>query len=146
MSRSGASAAVAAFAAVGALAFAVACKSTTGNNCGNGGTPPSLVGSYDLLSYTVGTTTVTPPSATGNLRFHAATYGLDLSVPAGSGGTTTIADSGSYNVVGASCIEEFSVLGYPAFTGSFQLRTDSTFRVSGTASGQVAASLWKKTS
>jgi hypothetical protein len=145
MSRSGASVAVAALAAVGALVFAAACKSSTANNCGNGGTPPSLVGTYSLLSYTLGTTTVVSPAASGQLRFYAFAYGVNLSLPSGTGVNQSFTDSGTYNIVGASCLQEFSVLGNPNFSGSFQLHADSTFHVSGTTGSQVAASLWKRT-
>lgn len=142
MTRSSVSYAGVALAVAGALWFAAACKSSTSNNCGNGSSAPSLVGSYSLLSYTLGTTTVTSPTATGQLLFYPSAYHVSLTLPSGF-----VTDSGSYAVVGASCIDEFSVLGNPDFSGSFQLNlTDSTFHVSGTAAGQVAASLWKKTS
>jgi len=146
MSRSGASFAIAALAAVGALGFVAACKTATGNNCGNSSAAPSLIGTFTLVSYTLGTTTSTPPTASGNLRFHAFTYGVDLSIPTGTGINHNTSDSGSYDIVGASCIQEFSVMGLPSFSGSFQLRADSTFHVSGTANGQVVAGLWKRTS
>jgi hypothetical protein len=146
MSRSGASYAIAALAAVGALVLVAACKSTTsGNNCGNGALPPSVVGTFALLSYTIGTTTVKPPAASGQLRFHAFTYGVDLSIPSG-GVPQNISDSGTYSIVGSSCIQEFSVEGQPNFAGSFQLNADSTFHVSGSANGQLIAGLWKRTS
>jgi hypothetical protein len=146
MSRSGASVAAATLAAMGALAFAAACASTpTGNNCGSGGTPPSLVGTYSLLSYTLGTTTVNSPAASGQLRFYAFAYGVNLSLPSGTGVNQPSSDSGTYNIVGTTCLQEFSVMGNPNFSGSFQLRADSTFHVSGTTGSQVAASLWKRT-
>lgn len=143
MSRSGASFAIAALAAVGALAFAAACKSSTSNNCGNGGTPPSLVGTYNLFSFTLGPLTSTAPPAGGTLRFYADQYGYDVAIPV-SDSTRHFSDSGSYNIVGASCIQEFSVLGNPQFSGSFQLQ-GGNLRLSGTDGSEVAASLWKKT-
>jgi hypothetical protein len=143
MARSSVSYAIAALALGGALGLAWSCKSTTSNNCGNGGTPPNLVGNYTLLSYTIGPSTIPAPPASGSLRFHVSTYGVDLSIPTGTG-NQVIADSGTYSIVGSSCIQELSVLGNPQFSGSFELHADSTFHVSGTAGGQVAASVWKK--
>lgn len=144
MSRSGASIAVAALTAVTALGFAAACKSPTSNNCGNGATPPSLIGTYTLVSYTLGTLTAAAPPASGTLQFYSDLYGYDVAVP-GKDSTTHYSDSGSYNIVGASCMQELSVLGNPMFSGSFTLQ-GTTFHVSGTTGTQVAASIWKKTS
>lgn len=142
MTRPGTSLAITALGALGLMALAAACKSTpTGNNCGNGGTAPSLIGTYSLLSYTIGTNTITAPPAAGQLRFYAALYGVSLSIPNGSGGFDTVNDSGSYTIIGASCIQENSALGNPQFAGSFYVNnTDSTFRVTGSAAGQLAAS------
>ena len=138
--------AVAAVASAGALVFALACKSSTENNCPSG-TAPSLVGTYALLSYTIGTNTITAPPASGTLHFYTTLYGVSLSIPNGVGGFTVISDSGTYTVIGASCIQENSVLGQPQFAGSFYVNSaDSTFRVTGSAAGQPAASTWKKTS
>jgi len=147
MTRSNATFVLAALAVAGVAGLAAACKSSTGNDCGNGTSAPSLVGTYSLLSYTIGTNTITAPAATGELRFHTSTYGVDLTIPNGLGGNQNISDSGSYNIVGASCIQEMSVESQPQFSGSFNyVASDSTLHVSGTAGGQVAASLWKKTS
>jgi len=141
MIRPSVSYAAAALAVAGALWFA-ACKSSTSNNCGSG-TPPSLVGSYSLESYTLGTTTLTSPTASGTLQFRATMYNVNLSLP----GPTAVVDSGTYTIVGSACINELSQAGNPTFSGTFQLNlSDSTFSVTGTAAGQVAASVWKKTS
>ena len=130
----------------GTVWLVAACSSSTSNNCGSG-TPPSLVGTYALASYTIGTTTVTAPTATGSLRFYTTLYGVTLNLPNGTGGMTVVTDSGSYTVVGSQCINESSVLGQPQFTGTFTYTAaDSTLQVTGTAAGQVAASIWKKTS
>jgi len=147
MTRSSVSLAGAALAVAGALWVAAACSSSTdNNNCGSG-TPPSLVGTYALESYTLGTSTITAPTATGTLRFYTSLYGVTLNLPNGTGGMTVVTDSGSYSVMGASCINESSVLGQPQFTGTFTYTaSDSALQVTGTAAGQVAASIWKKTS
>ncbi len=142
MNRSSVSYAVAALALAAALGLAAACKSTpSGNNCGSGGAPPNLVGTFSLLSYTLGSTTIPAPPASGTLRFHASTYGVNLSIPTGTGGNQTIIDSGTYAIVGSTCIQESSVMGQPQFTGSFEVIAD-TLHVSGTAGGQIAASVW----
>ena len=136
---------VAVACSVGALAFALACKSSTETSCGSG-TAPSLVGTYNLLSYTIGANTITAPPANGNLRFYPTLYGVTLNIPNGAGGFQTISDSGSYAIGGASCISEASVLGNPQFTGTFTWTpADSTLTVTGSAAGAVAASSWKKT-
>ena len=142
MSRSGASIAAAALTAVAALGFAFACKSATSNNCGNGAAPPSLVGTYTLVSYTLGTMTAVAPPAGGNLQFYADLYAYDVAVP-GKDSTTHYSDSGSYNIIGASCLQELSMVGNPMFSGSFTLQ-GGTFHVSGTTGTKVAASIWKK--
>jgi len=146
MTRSSVSLAGAALAVAGALWVAAACSSSTSNNCGSG-TSPNLVGTYALESYTLGSSTVTAPTATGTLRFYTTLYGVTLNLPNGSGGTTVVTDSGSYTVMGSSCINESSVLGQPQFSGTFTYTaSDSALQVTGTAAGQVAASIWKKTS
>jgi len=146
MTRSSVSLAGAALAVAGALWVAAACSSSTSNNCGSGA-PPSLVGTYALESYTLGTSTITAPTATGTLRFYTSLYGVTLNLPNGTGGTTVVTDSGSYTVMGSSCINESSVLGQPQFSGTFTYTaSDSALQVTGTAAGQVAASIWKKTS
>jgi hypothetical protein len=131
---------VAAVVCAGAVVIAAACKSSTsGNGCGSG-SPPSLVGSYDLQSYTIGTVTISAPAATGTLRFHTNTYGADLVLP----GPQVISDSGTYTITGASCISENSLTGQPQFTGTFTL-VGTTFSVTGSAGGQTVA-VWTKTS
>ena len=122
-----------------ALAVAFACKSSTDNNCGSG-TPPSLVGTYSLQSYTIGISTLTPPQATGTLHFYTSAYSVSLTV-AGQ----PVADSGSYVITGSQCISQSSVNGNPQFVGTFSL-SGTTLTVTGTAGGQAAASQWTKTS
>jgi hypothetical protein len=134
---------VSALAVASALGFA-ACESSTSNNSCGSGTAPSLVGNYGLVSYTIGLVTVTTADgASGQLRFHASTYGANITVP----GTGTIADSGTYAVTGTKCISQNSQTGQPQFTGTFTLSgttSGSTFSVSGTAAGQAVASVWTK--
>ena len=103
------------------------------------GTPANLVGTYNLLSYSTGSTTIPAPPASGALRFHSSTYGVDLTLP----GPIVIADSGSYTLTGSSCVSESSVLGLPQFTGTYALVGD-TLAVSGTAAGTAAANVWVK--
>lgn len=132
---------VAAVVCAGAVVIAAACKSSTSSNgCGTG-TPPSLVGSYDLQSYTIGTVTISSPQASGTLRLHASTYGTDLVLP----GPQVISDSGTYTITGSSCISENSLTGQPQFTGTFTL-VGTTFTITGSAGGQTVAAVWTKTS
>jgi hypothetical protein len=122
-----------------ALAIAFACTSSTDNNCGSG-TPPSLVGSYSLQSYTIGISTLTPPQASGTLRFYPSAYSVSLTV-AGQ----PVADTGSYVITGSRCISQSSLNGNPQFVGTFSL-SGTTLTVTGTAAGQAVASQWTKTS
>jgi len=134
------------FALAAGLVFAACDSSTSNSSCGSG-TAPSLVGTYALVSYTIGLTTVTTADgATGELRFHASTYGASITIPIG-GAPEVIADSGSYTVTGAKCISQNSITGQPTFTGTFTLSgtaSGAVFTVSGTAAGQVVASAWTK--
>ncbi len=129
-------------AAVALAGAAAACKSSSSTNACGSGSPPSLVGTYALVSYTLSGTTITAPPAVGTLRLHASTYGVDLTLPAPTG---TVSDSGTYSIVGSSCINQSSVLGQPQFTGSFSL-VGTTLTVSGSAATQAVVSVWTKTS
>ncbi len=120
-----------------AAGIAAACSKSSTNACS--GTPANLVGTYALVSYTIGTTTIPAPPATGTLRFHTGTYGVDLVLP----GPTAISDSGTYSQCGSSGISESSVLGQPQFTGTYIFRND-TLSVTGTAAGTAAANVWEK--
>ena len=126
----------AAVVSAGALGFAFACSSATSSNCGSG-TPPSLVGTYVLQSLTIGGgAPLSPPQETGALRFHATTYGVELT------GALVQADTGTYAITGTSCITEN---GITQFTGTFSL-VGTTFTVSGAQASQAVASVWTKTS
>ena len=130
---------VAAAASAGALAMAYACTSSTENGCGSG-TPPSLVGTYTLVSFQLGAATpLTPPTETGALRLHATTYGADLA------GLLAQTDSGTYAITGASCISQNSVVGNQQFTGTFSL-VGTTLTLLGNVGGQAATVIWTKTS
>ncbi len=112
-------------AAVAATA-AIACSSSTSSNSCGSGTPPVVVGTYSLISYTVGGTTVTnTQGATGQLRFYTSTYGFNVTIP----GPTTVVDSGNYSITGTKCMSQASVMGQGSSTG--------TFTLSGTTAGSV---------
>jgi hypothetical protein len=115
-----------------AAGAAAACGSST-ETCT--GTPPNIVGTYDLVSYTLGGVTLGPPTETGELRIHASTYGISLA------GATALADSGTYTQCGSSGISQSSVLGLPQFTGTAILVND-TLSVAGTAAGTSVSSVW----
>lgn len=138
MSASRLSFAMATLAVAGALGFAAACKSSTGTNACGSGTPPSLVGSYNLTSYTVSGTTVT--QASGTLQLNANdTYVANIDVPQ----VGLQHDSGTYAIQGASCISQNSALGNPQFVGTFTL-SGTTLVVTGAAGGQAVTSVWAK--
>ena len=145
MTRRSVSYAVAAAVLAGVVSLAAACKSsTTSNNCGSGGTPPDLVGEYTLLVYVLGTATYTAPTSSGNLRIHASTYHLDAVLGTGPG-TVFVLDTGNYNFVGSTCLQEFSVLdSVPPFAGSVKKNADSTIHISGNAGGMLVATTWKQ--
>lgn len=123
-------------ALVAGAGLAASCKSST-NACS--GTPANLVGTYALVSYTTGTTTIPVPPASGTLHFYASLYAVNLTLP----GPTVVADSGSYSLCGSSGISESSVLGLPQFTGTYTFVRD-TLSVTGTAAGTAAANVWAK--
>jgi hypothetical protein len=125
---------------VAGLAMGACKESTSTPTCGSG-TPPSLVGTYNLVSYTFGLSTVTAAQgASGQLRFQASTYGLTLTIPT----QPVVVDSGSYSLNGVSCLTENSLLGNGSFTGTFAL-AGTTLTVSGTSSlGGAVGSVWTK--
>ncbi len=133
-----------AFAIAGALALASCKESTSSGSCGSG-TPPSLVGTYVLDAYTLGTNTVPAPPASGSLQFTATKYYATISVPNPAPPPTSIttSDSGTYAIQGSACISQNSQTGQPQFVGTFTL-TGTTFTVTGTAGGQAAGSVWTK--
>ena len=133
--------AVALLAIAGAAGFAAACTSSTSASACGSGTPPVIVGTYALQSYDVGGTLVSP--ASGQLRLNANdTYAATVFLPQPTG---TIADSGTYTIRGASCIDQNSVLGQPQFVGTFTL-VGTTLAVTGAAGGEAVTSVWTKTS
>ncbi len=135
----------AALAAV--LAFAT-CKESTSNSCGSG-TPPSLVGTYAMVSYSLGVNTIPVPPASGSLVFTATRYTATISYPNPSPPptTATVVDSGTYAVTGTKCISQTSETGQPQFTGTFTLSSQAaggTLSVEGMAGGVSASSVWTK--
>ncbi len=120
--------------ALGMLAFAtgvMAGCSVSSHPCP--GQAANLVGTYDLLAYDTGGTTFVPPQATGVLRLHTATYGLSIVLP----GPTTVSDTGSYSVCGASGFNQQSLAGQAQFSGVYILVGDTL-----SLSGRSAGSIW----
>ncbi len=100
-----------------ALALAACKESTSGDTCGSG-TPPSLVGTYKLASYTLGSSTIdTTSGASGQLRFYTTTYAWNATIPIQG----AIADSGTYTIRGVRCMDETSVMGRGTSSGTFTL-------------------------
>jgi hypothetical protein len=126
---------ISAFALAGALAFA-ACESSSNTNACGSGTPPSLVGTYTLVSAAFGADTFTSGAGySGTLAFTATRYTFTVATPPPSS-VTLLADSGTYTVTGAKCISENSDTGNPQFSGTFTLSgttPGSTLTVTGAA-------------
>jgi len=100
-----------------ALAFAACSDSTSTNACGSG-TPPNVVGTYKLASYTLGSSTVdTTSGASGQLRFYASDYAFNATIPIQG----AISDSGTYTINGTRCMTEVSVQNPGSSTGTFTL-------------------------
>ncbi len=110
-----------------AAGFAVfACSSSTSTNACGSGTPPSVIGTYALISYTTTAGTVTTADgASGQLRFYSGVYGFNVTIPM----SATIVDSGNYSITGSKCMSQASVSGNGSTTG--------TFTLSGTTPGSV---------
>jgi len=119
-------------------ALAGCSKDTASTSCASG-TPANLVGSYDLLSYTIGSNTTPAPPAIGNLRFHAGTYGVDVTLP----GPQVISDSGTYALTGSDCISQTSLYGHAPFVGVYALQS-GILTIDGTASGTVVSNIWAR--
>jgi len=126
-----------ALSGLAAVAGLAAACTVSSNPCR--GTPPSLVGTYGLFSYTTagGTTTLAPP-ASGSLRFHTSTYGYTVTLP----GPVVIADSGTYTQCGSSEFTETSVsAGVPPFNGLYSFYGD-TLVITGTLGSTAPANVW----
>jgi hypothetical protein len=134
---------VVAAAVLVSAAVVAACSSSSDNSCGSG-TPPSLAGAWDLLTYTVGVTTLpAPDQVTGLLQINGAatgTYSINITLAADP--THPIVDNGTYTLTGQHCMSQTSANGLPQFTGTFTLSND-TLTVQGTANGQHIANTWK---
>jgi hypothetical protein len=121
------------------LVFAACDSSSNTNACGSG-TPPSLVGTYALVSATFGPETYsTATGYSGTLTFTATRYTFSVVGPNPTpppATVTLLADSGTYTVTGSKCIGENSDTGNPQFTGTFTLSgttPGSTLTVTGSA-------------
>lgn len=135
--------AAAALAAAGLGMVSCASSPVNTNNCGSGA-PPSLVGTYALSSYTFGSAVYTAPPASGALWLTSSTYADTLVIPVRLG-DSTVADHGTYQILGASCTLWQSLAGQRDFTGSFTLKTAqglTTLRLSGNDSLHVIIGIW----
>ncbi len=131
-----------ALALAGALVYTACSSSSTESSCGSG-TPPSLAGTYSLVSAQFGSSTFNAAQGdSGVLTFTATRYTFSIFAPNPApppAKLPVLADSGTYTISGAKCISESSASGLPQFTGTFTLSgttAGSTFSVSGSAAGQ----------
>jgi hypothetical protein len=135
--------------ALASAAVVAACSSTSGDSCGSG-TPPSLAGNWDLRAFTLGTTTVPAPPATGELRIHEAnattgTYAINYDL---TGGSSPQFDSGNYVLTGQHCMSQSSLVNaaQPQFVGTYTLTTVAgidSLAVTGSAGGLTVDNYWK---
>ena len=129
--------------ALASAAVVAACSSSSNDNSCGSGTPPDLDGDWALRSYTVGTTTIPAPPASGELRIHSSnnTYYFTATLP----GPTTVVDSGTYTQTGQTCLSQSSVLGNPQFVGTYTTNGSpiDSLVVQGSAGGQTLANGWR---
>src|SRR6185312_9471617 len=122
-------------AAVLAVGAGAACGSSNGST-NPGLTPAELVGTYSLVSLTLGNSApLTPPTATGTLALTSSTYNLTLMLPSG-----TQQDSGTWTVSGHQWTQTSSS-GQGQEQGTVSLSHD-TLSVDLTAAGTAISTVW----
>ena len=126
------------------LAAAAVMAVVAGTACGSSGsttpglTAAELVGTYDLVSLTLGNSDpLTPPAATGTLVLHTSTYGVTLNLPSGPE-----ADSGTWTVNGTTWTQTSSVQAIQE-QGTVGLSHD-TLTVNLSAAGTMISNVWVK--
>lgn len=123
-------------AAVIAVVAGTACGSSGSTNPGL--TAAELVGTYDLVSLTLGNSDpLTPPTATGTLVLHSSTYSVTLNLPSG-----TQSDSGTWTVNGTTWTQTSSVQPIQE-QGTVALSHD-TLTVNLSAAGTSISNIWVK--
>lgn len=138
--------------AVPALAvFALAgCGDDDPAGPGGGGPPPNISGTYDIVSFTQGGFTITPPAVSGTFTVAqtassateaSGTISLDITVPDGMGGFNNIVDMGTYTIRSDGTWEQDTqqqAIGTYALVGS-------TLTVTVTQPAQAAStSVWQR--
>lgn len=122
--------------AVMALVVGTACSSSGTTNPGL--TAAELIGTYDLVSLTLGNSApLTPPTATGTLVLHASTYSVMLNLPSGAE-----ADSGTWTVNGTTWTQSSSVQAIQE-QGTVGLSHD-TLTVNLSVAGTSISNVWVK--
>lgn len=123
-------------AAAIAVAAGTACSSNGSTNPGL--TAAELVGTYDLVSLTLGNNPpLGPPEATGTLTLNMSTYNVTLVLPSG-----TQVDSGTWSVSGSTWTQSSSVQPIQE-QGTVSLSHD-TLTVSLNAAGTAISNVWVK--
>ena len=129
-----------------ALVAAFACSSpTSSNNCG-GSVPPSLIGTYTLSSYTLGSKVWTSPTSTGSIQYTATTYQYNLRLATDTT-PLSVRDSGSYQQIGSTCLRQYSLIDTTHFSGSYRLDTIAgtiQLRESGSDGARLVIFLWTR--
>jgi hypothetical protein len=115
----------------------------------NGTNPPAetdLSGTYELVSFTQGGTTLGPPLATGTLVATQTTYSITITHPDPAdpfGPPLTTIDEGTYSTDGNNWTQESSNTGLQG-VGTFSLQ-GATLTVDVTTAGIEVLTVWNRT-
>lgn len=125
-------------AAAAALTIGIAACGSDNSTGPSGLTAAQLVGTYDLVSLTLGTSQpLTPPAATGTLTLDTTTYSVNLNLPTGPE-----VDSGTWTVSGDNWTQTSSVQDVEE-AGTVNLSHD-TLSVNVNVAGTPIANVWVK--
>jgi len=125
-------------AAVAAMAVAVGSACSSSGSTNPGLTAAELVGTYSLVSITLGATPpLGPPDATGTLTLNTSTYSVTLNLPSGEQ-----QDSGTWSVNGTTWTQSSSVQPIQE-QGTVSLSHD-TLSVNLNAAGTAISNVWVK--
>ncbi len=124
-----------------ALLAASSCKSKSATGPE---TNPDLVGTYDLVSFTLqGLGTVAPPMAIGTLVLTLKTYDVTVAYAVSDSVTQNIADQGTYTVSGNHWTQTSTVQNVQS-VGTYSLDSSGRLSVDVTTAGQQESTVWQK--
>lgn len=129
-------------AAAAAMTIGIAACSSDNSTGPSGLTPAELVGTYNLVSITLGSSQpLTPPMATGVLVLDTSTYNVTLTLPSDTGPEVEV-DSGTWTVSGNNWTQTSQVQPIQE-TGTVSLSHD-TLSVNVSVAGNPIANVWVK--